>query len=158
MIRYNLPPDHLLYIKEHPVGLAKRKINFYKKINNKTKVRLIDIECSSQDLILNSECVISVTGTACLEAFFLKKPSFTIGDAFFSDFLVNNFKMLKENKLLIPNDNQIKDVLNLIKSNSDDFIAFTPDYYNITDKKNIERYIKALEKFLLENGIIDSIK
>lgn len=154
MIRYNLPPNYLLYIKEHPVGLAKRNTDFYKQLINRSKVRLINIECKSKDIILNSKCVISVTGTACLEAFFLKKPSFTIGDAFFSDFLKNDFNSLKDEKFHYPTDKEISIALSTIKSNSNDFIAFTPDYYFINEEKNICNYIEGLEKFLLTNGLI----
>lgn len=150
-IRYNLPPNYMLYIKEHPVGLAKRNTTFYNKLNNLSRVRLIDIDIESKELILNSQCVISVTGTACLEAFFMKKPSFTIGDAFFSNFLKNDFTSLKKEKFHYPTDEEIQFALNAFKSNSSDFVAFTPDYFNVTEHKNILNYIKSLEEFLFDN-------
>lgn len=153
MIRYNLPSTHFLYIKEHPVGLAKRKIGFYKQLINRSKVRLIDIEVESKELIMHSQCVISVTGTACLEAFFLKKPSFTIGGAFFSSFLKNDMTSLKEEKFHFPTEQEINTALNALKNNSGNFIAFTPDYYNVIDEDNINNLIKCLKKFLLKEGI-----
>ena len=81
IIRFNMPQDYLLYIKEHPSMYGRRSKDFYKKINKKSGVRMLSPSISSLDIINKSDLIISVSGTACLEAFVFKKPSITFTDS-----------------------------------------------------------------------------
>jgi hypothetical protein len=82
----NLPADTLLYVKEHYAFLGSRHLNFYKEINkNYPNVVLIDPFISSRDLILESEAVATLTGTAGWEAMLLRKPVILGGNIFYEN-------------------------------------------------------------------------
>lgn len=154
LIRYNLPPGYLLFVKEHPVGFYRRDRKFYKEIIKKSRVRVIHNKVSTNELILNAKCVISITGTACLEAFLWGIPSITISNSFFSNFLLNKLEDLKNENLTSPSTNQINRALSIIELNSNNFINSTPDYYNVTEKNNMNIFILSLEKFLKSRNYI----
>lgn len=152
LVRYHLPEDYLLYVKEHPFGFYKRKRGFYKQINKRSRVRLISSKVSTKDIILNSKCVVSVTGTACLEALCWGIPSVTITETFFSKFLINKLDDIKNKTLKKPKKNEINYMLNVLKYNSYDFFTSTPDYYYVQEKSNIKNLIKAYENFIIEQS------
>lgn len=76
-IAKSIPIDHLLYVKEHPamIALGWRDSSFYKQIIDFTNVKLIHPSVSHDELIQNSSLVITLRGTAGLEAAFYGKPS-----------------------------------------------------------------------------------
>ncbi|MBU78926.1 MAG: hypothetical protein CMD29_02235 [Flavobacteriales bacterium] len=153
-IRYNLPKNTLLYIKEHPIGFYRQKNSFYNELLKKSRVRLIDHNVSSKELILNAKCVVSVTGTACLEAFIWGIPSVTLSKSFFSTFLINEIIDIKNDTLNKPSIDEINKALSMIKNNSFDFVSSTPDYYDLTLTKNFRNYINGLETFLKTRGYL----
>lgn len=82
-IAKSLPPGYKLYVKEHPTqGKARgwRSISDYKQILEIPNVKLIHPKVSSIDLIKKSDLVITVSGTASLEALFYNKPSILFAD------------------------------------------------------------------------------
>ena len=84
-------PSHIhVYIKEHPsmfsnklYGYRSRNPMFYKFLSSLSNVTLIDMGVNSKELIKNSKCVFTQTGTAALEALFFGKPAFLGGRAWF---------------------------------------------------------------------------
>lgn len=76
----SLPADTVLYVKEHYALLGNRNIQFYRELKKYPNVVLIDPFVSSRELILHSVAVTTLTGTAGLEAVFLRKPVFLGGN------------------------------------------------------------------------------
>ena len=76
-ISKSIPIDHSLYVKEHPamIALGWRNPSFYQQIIDFTNVKLIHPSVSHDELIQNSSLVITLRGTAGLEAAFYGKPS-----------------------------------------------------------------------------------
>ncbi len=86
-IRMAMPSDYSLVVKEHPVCMSVRPRNFIKSLMNKAGVVVARYDLDTQEVIKKSKVVISVTGTAALEAFLYGKPSLVMGPTFFSDYL-----------------------------------------------------------------------
>lgn len=84
LISKSLPFDYVLYVKDHFYRFGRRPISFYKQIKNHTNVKLLHPSIDSHKLIKNSSLVLTVTGTAAMEALFYGKNSIIFGDVFFS--------------------------------------------------------------------------
>ena len=106
--------NYILLIKEHPSMFLKRNLSFYKKIKHKPYVRLINKNFNSQEIIDRASTVYSVTGTACMEAYYKNKKWKMFGINFLSEFI-------RENNKNSPLDFS----LNVLKS-SGNFILFSP--------------------------------
>jgi hypothetical protein len=82
-IAKSLPIGYKLYVKEHP-GMYNRSgfrpIAYYRRILVHPNVTLIRPEVPSFGLIKNARLVITITGTAGMEALVLKKPVILFGD------------------------------------------------------------------------------
>ncbi|MFN7161415.1 MAG: hypothetical protein ACK4NC_07510, partial [Candidatus Gracilibacteria bacterium] len=84
-LSYSRPKGVWLYCKEHPsqtyeVNTGRyRYPDFYNDILKMPRVRLVSRRCSSFDLIKNSLCVSTITGTATLEAMYQEKPVLFFG-------------------------------------------------------------------------------
>jgi hypothetical protein len=75
-----LPVDYTLFVKEHPAQYYEgwRNIEFYEKIMDLPNVELIHPSLNSDYIIENSSLVISIRGTASLEAALKGKPSIVL--------------------------------------------------------------------------------
>lgn len=83
-VAQSLPVSTCLYVKDHLVAQGRRRPEFYKQVAGIPNVRLIASGCDSLELIRHSQGVVSITGTAALEAALLGKPALTFGDVFFN--------------------------------------------------------------------------
>ena len=83
-VAQSLAVDTCLYVKDHVVAQGRRRPEFYRNLAGIPNVCLIDSGASSLELIRNSQGVVSITGTAALEAALLGKPALTFGDVFFN--------------------------------------------------------------------------
>lgn len=89
----SLPPDWIIYVKEHPIQWLFRGLGFfscryqgyYKKIASLKNVQLIPIETDSYTLINKSQAVAVVTGTAGWEAVLRSKPAIVFGYSWYRD-------------------------------------------------------------------------
>ncbi|PWM47156.1 MAG: hypothetical protein DBX47_01050 [Clostridiales bacterium] len=84
-IAKSLPADTLLYLKEHYVLLGHKEISFYKEIKRYPNVVLVSPWDDGKKLIMNSQAVITLTGTAGWEAMLLRKPVILGGHIFFDN-------------------------------------------------------------------------
>ncbi len=75
----SLPADTLLYVKEHYSFLGSRDNSFYRALQEYPNVVLIDPWEDSISLILKSQCVATLTGTAGQEAMMLRRPVIMCG-------------------------------------------------------------------------------
>ena len=89
MIADRLPPNMYLYVKEHPSqymmtrGALGRPQFFYEDIQRNSQVVLVDDTFSSSILIENSLAVITLTGTAGMEALLHGRPALLFGSAWY---------------------------------------------------------------------------
>jgi hypothetical protein len=86
-IAKSLPINFRLYVKEHPVmkTMGWRSISYYKKILELPNVKLI--HPSLKPVLLYKKCalVITITGTAGLEAAIYKKPTIVLSNVIYSE-------------------------------------------------------------------------
>ena len=85
-IAKSLPPGYELYVKEHPASVFRewRSVDDYKKIMKLPNVKLIHPSVKSEDLIIKSSLVITISSTSGLEAAFHNKPSIIFADLDYS--------------------------------------------------------------------------
>lgn len=89
MISDNLSNDEILLVKEHPSSFSSilktnsnfRNPSFYRWINRIPRVKLVSVYASSSYLMNHCAAVITITGTAGLEAMIRKKPVLAFGNA-----------------------------------------------------------------------------
>ena len=92
----------------------KRNFSFYKKIKHTPYVRLINKNFNSQEIIDRASTVYSVTGTACMEAYYKNKKWKMLGKNFLSEYINDNTK-----------NSPIDFSINVLKS-SGNFILYSP--------------------------------
>ncbi|MCR4695249.1 MAG: hypothetical protein K5773_08030 [Pseudobutyrivibrio sp.] len=78
-IAKSLPADTVLYVKEHYSFLGSREESFYKALQEYPNVVVIDPWEDSFELIKNSQCVITLTGTAGMESMLIRHPVIMCG-------------------------------------------------------------------------------
>jgi hypothetical protein len=74
-----LPADMLLVVKEHPWMVGKRRTSYYRKLLEIPKVRLAHPGIRGADLIRRAELLMTVSGSAALEALVYRKPVVVLG-------------------------------------------------------------------------------
>ena len=79
-----LPVSCMLYVKDHPVMVGRRPRSYYKELLKIPNVRLLDPAASSLKLCAAAKLVCAITGTAGMEAAFLKKPVIVFADVFYT--------------------------------------------------------------------------
>lgn len=79
-----LPVGTVLYVKEHPYALQHglRAPAFYDALRRIPNVRLVSGDTHA--LIEHAEAVVTITGTAGIEALLMQKPVFTFGEVFYN--------------------------------------------------------------------------
>jgi hypothetical protein len=101
-ISQSLPIEMNLLVKEHHGMklLGWRRLDFYKKILEMPKVKLIHPSVSNLELIQNSSLITTIAGSTAIEALFYKKPSIVFGEVNCSKlscvFKIKNLKDLSE--------------------------------------------------------------
>jgi hypothetical protein len=78
-IRYAMPSDCVLVVKEHPYCLEVRPIDFMRRLRDLPGVVVAKASISSINLIKRAALTATVTGTAAFEAFLLGRPSLSLG-------------------------------------------------------------------------------
>ena len=88
-ISHSLPVGMKLVVKEHPVSVGKRSINYYKKLLEIPNVLLAPPEMPSRIIIDNAALITVISGSIALEGIIMKVPVVTLGRAPFN-FLPKN--------------------------------------------------------------------
>lgn len=155
-----MPADHYLVVKEHPAMEGVRPLSFYRRLKQKCNLLLADYAIPSIEITKKSALTVSVTGTACLEAFLLGKPSLNLGRNFFADWVYkfDSFTGLKDlireaiDSKEVPPE-KIEDLVARTFAVSDDFILFSPTDPHLStelvmNKRNISLFLKSLLKHI----------
>lgn len=85
-----LPHGTLLAVKENPMIVDDRRRSFHRWLSSRPGVVLLDPSVSSQALIANALGVISISGTALLEAGLIGVPAHAIGKPEFYKYLCSS--------------------------------------------------------------------
>lgn len=80
-IRFNMPSDYTLVVKEHPACIETRGGELLKKLLKTPGVRVAKYDLNTAEICTKADLVVSVTGTVVMEAFILGKPSMALGKA-----------------------------------------------------------------------------
>lgn len=83
-IAFSLPFPYKLYVKEHPVAIGTRPKKFYEELRKIPNIVLVSPSENVEDIIRKSSGVIVLTSTVGLEAAFVGKPVYVLGDVFYS--------------------------------------------------------------------------
>jgi len=79
VIRFAMPSDHWLVVKEHPACVEMRLPVFMRHLRRTPGVIVMKSTVSSIELIKKAAVTITVSGTAAFEAFLLGRPSLGLG-------------------------------------------------------------------------------
>lgn len=155
-----IPADHYLVVKEHPAMEGIRPASFYKRLKRRCNLLLADYSVPSIEVTKRAALTVSVTGTACLEAFLLGKPSLNLSRNFFTDWVYkfdsfDGFKGIVREAIdlkEVPAE-KIEDLVARTFAVSDDFVLFSPtDPYLATElvmnRCNIALFLKNLLKHI----------
>ncbi|MDR9381935.1 MAG: hypothetical protein RI560_09750 [Natronomonas sp.] len=82
----SIPLRQELYVKEHPRMFRDnpRSIEYYRRLRQLPNVHLVHPTVSSYELTRNCNLLVTITGTAALEAVIHRKPAVTFGRAHFN--------------------------------------------------------------------------
>lgn len=86
-IRFAMPSDCVLVVKEHPACILIRESGFVRRLQRTGGVVVAHYGLSSVELVKRAGLTISVTGTATLEAMLLGRRAITLGGSLVSSFL-----------------------------------------------------------------------
>lgn len=134
--------NRTLVVKEHPAMYGFREKGFYLSLRHRPFVKFVHRKTPSFELIRRSTTVYSVTGTACLEAFFLGIGWVQYGANFLSAWKAERDA---EGKSSTPED-FIIDVMKV----SQDFVLYSPgrseEYDQILfSKENVQKLSSQLQ-------------
>ena len=166
IIRRLVPKEYKIYVKEHPSQLyfsqkggRSRSPLIYNLIKNVESTYLIDSNYDSKQLILNSECVFTITGTVALESSILGKIAVSFGPAIwykgcpniinFSDKLT--FEDIMSNKIKSP-QSVLRFFMNQMKSYS------IPGIMNYSQKMYFSKFDRSEFIALQEENIYNFLK
>ncbi len=150
-IRFAMPSDCQLIIKEHPACILLRDGSFVKRLQHTAGVMVVHYTIPSLELVKRSGLTISVTGTATLEAMLLKKPAITLGPSLISHFLGGVCELNQLPKRIeslfgktLP-DQDIIEALACLFSIRHEIVFGSPGIAGepVLRRKNIERFTEA---------------
>ena len=131
----SLPINMTLFVKEHPTQSMRhwRSKEWYEEVMNIPNVTLIHPNVSSEKLIKNSSLVITISGTATLEAALFQKPSITFIDADYTK--ISSIERVKS----------VEELPKIIRKSLEKKI--TPD--------DLDRYVSLKEKYAFDYNEMD---
>lgn len=84
-IAAQLPPGHSLYVKDHPHNIGYRDAADYRRLMAVPNIRLLPAGLSGKQVIRGARGVITITGTAGLEAMLMGKPVVAFGRTVYTE-------------------------------------------------------------------------
>tara|TARA_B110000971_G_scaffold218734_1_gene258189 strand:- start:2422 stop:3798 length:1377 start_codon:yes stop_codon:yes gene_type:complete len=143
-----LPYGWEIIVKENPKMMGIRNKEFYKTFNELPNVRFISQSIESSELIKKSQIVVSLSGTASLEAYLLDKPAILFGtpphhkllkySGYGVNFLISDLYEIFRSKL------KLSDFYNDLEW--DNYVAATLPFNMIPKRNNIDQLRLDLEE------------
>jgi hypothetical protein len=163
-IRLSLPANTFLVVKEHPACIGIRNANFVKKLMKKPGVVVVYVNLSSKEIIKKSKAVISITGSAALEAYMMQTPALLLGPAFFDDYLggvcsIDDLSIkLSDVEKLKRHEHEIIRSIAEVLSCSYNFLALAPDglHPEVMTRANIASFWESFVDYCNKAGITES--
>jgi hypothetical protein len=155
-IASQLPVGCYLYVKDHVIDYGYRNYSDYLKLKKIPNIKLIDPTIRGTVLIKKAKAVITINGTAGLEAMFFKKVVYSFGNIFYNKSknvtYINNIKDLRaelySDKEFDAEDYKIF-ITSYIKSLYEgDTSWFTGAGTKIDDNVNIENIANSIKNFI----------
>ena len=150
-----VPPDYMLYIKEHPAAIGGHSLTGLKKLLALDNVRLLHSRHNSFDIIKNSACVVTINSKVGFEAIMQGKPVVVLGKTFYRGRGVT---------VDVKNISDIKDAINKALDMSIDnnkrnhFLnnaykwSYLGELYE-GSPENVNNFYNSLKDFLLKSGV-----
>lgn len=150
-----VPPDYMLYIKEHPAAIGGHSLKRLKKLLALDNVRLLHSRHNSFDIIKNSACVVTINSKVGFEAIMQGKPVVVLGKTFY------------RNKGVTIDAENISDIKNAINKalgmsidnnkrnhflNSAYKWSYSGELYE-NSPENVNNFYNSLRDFLLKSGV-----
>ncbi len=145
-----VPPDYMLYIKEHPAAIGGYSLKRLKKLLALDNVRLLHSRHNSFDIIKNSACVVTINSKM------QGKPVVVLGKTFYRG---------KGVTVDAENISDIKDAINKALDMSIDnkkrnhFLnnaykwSYSGELYE-NSPENVNNFYNSLKDFLLKSGVV----
>ncbi len=126
-----------IFVKEHPdtfnmsrtawtAGTHGRYYSYYENLSKIKNLKILDLKLNSLDLIKNSYCVATITGTSAIESLFFNKYSIIFGDAWYEK-MSEGFKKYENFNDL---ENFFKKIENINQTDSNEFSKFIESLEN----------------------------
>ena len=78
------PSNLEIVVKIHPTDVDGKSLGYFRGFSELPGVTLLNHDVDSQDLILNSEAIVTITGTAGIEAVCMKKQVFSFAPNYYN--------------------------------------------------------------------------
>lgn len=139
-IAASLPPGCYLYVKDHPHITAYRKAEDYERLMNVPNVRLLDPRTPAKQIINNAIGVITINGTAGLEALLMGKQVYCFGTCMYS-FMprVNYIRNIRDLRKCIYEN------INMIYEDNDELYAFVMAYLTSSHPGYINGFVGGVQ-------------
>ena len=166
MLSKNLPNNYKIYVKEHPKQMAfdlrndhYRSFDFYKKIKDIKNVRLLGSKSNYDNLIKNSFCTATITGSVTWDGLLQGKPGIIFTNSYLAK--CDSVKVVNTNKDVLKALNSfnkknqdliLDEVINFLKDYKKYFIdavIFSTHKHLISPKK-YDEYIENLTSCIKE--------
>jgi hypothetical protein len=97
-IRFAMPSDVFLVVKEHPACLRMRPPNFFRRLERMAGVVLASPDLDSREIVKRALVTVSVTGTAIFEAFIYGRPAICLGGSLVAKYIggITQISLLKD--------------------------------------------------------------
>ncbi|UCC98755.1 MAG: hypothetical protein JSW66_02450 [Phycisphaerales bacterium] len=119
-IAKSVPVTWKLVVKDHPAGVGRRNIGYYRRLLEIPNVVLVDHYVDSERIVENARMVFTVSGFSGFEAILKRKPVITFGTTFYDvlpDEMVRCVRSLRE----LPG--VVKDLLNGYRYSERDVVS-----------------------------------
>jgi len=111
-IAAQLPPNVLLYVKDHPHGIGDRNYLDYKRIKSISNVKLLNPIIPGVDIVKASMGIITINGTGGFEGYLLGKNIITFGSNFYTNMYgINSLNHIKDLRFIVYKLNELNDNL-----------------------------------------------
>jgi hypothetical protein len=78
-LRFAMPSDYVLVVKEHPACLEMRPIPFMRRVQQSAGVRIAKVSIPATEIIKRAALTVTVTGTAAFEGFLMGRSTLALG-------------------------------------------------------------------------------
>jgi len=155
-IAKSLPVTWKLVVKDHPAGVGRRNIGYYKKLLEIPNVVLLSHYVDSAAVIEDAKIVLTVSGFSGFEAILEKKPVITFGKTFYDvlpNYIVSHVRSLQD----LPN--VVSELLENYRYSEKDIVCLIAAVMKNSIPLNLyEQVLNKKERITVENKTLDDQK